>query len=200
MATASKGPIAKRQRSTSKRNGSTGNSRMDAITLLKQDHTKVRGLLSTLAATTERAMEKRKQLLKEIETEIKMHSKLEEELFYPAYKEAVSKANEHIYHESLEEHHLVDIVLLEFKVTTAGSESFGAKAKVLKDLIEHHAEEEETEMFPKARKAMGAEHLRRLGEQMQERRQSLQSTMLTRVAMAAGSTLGKVLHRGKRAA
>src|SRR2546430_10369248 len=55
-----------------------------------------------------RAVNRREALLKEIETEIKIHSKVEEEIFYPAYKEAVRKGDEHLHYEALEEHSLVD--------------------------------------------------------------------------------------------
>jgi len=60
------------------------------------------------------------------------------------------------------------------------SEEFAARAKVLKDLIEHHAEEEETQMFPKARKAMGTAMLRELGEELQQRKQELSAGMSER--------------------
>ena len=68
---------------------------------------------------------------------------------------------------------MVDLVLPEIKETSEGSEEFSAKAKVLKDLVEHHAEEEEDEMFPRARKAMGTARLQELGEQLQERKMQL---------------------------
>src|SRR6185369_5098299 len=119
----------------------------DAISMLTQDHRRVKRLLKQLDATTERATTRRENLFKEIETEIKIHSKVEEEIFYPAYKDAVRKSDEHAYYEALEEHHLVDVVLPEIKSSDVESEQFGAKAKVLLDLLEHHADEEETEMF-----------------------------------------------------
>jgi len=167
----------------------------DAISLLIQDHRKVKRLLRELDKTTEKATTRRKTLFEEIENEITIHSKLEEEIFYPAYKEAGRKSDAHSYYEALEEHHLVDIVLLEMKISTAGSEKFGAKAKVLRDLIEHHAEEEETEMFPKARRAMSNEELRELGRQIQARKEDLQAGLLTRAARSAGSALGAIVSR-----
>ena len=172
----------------------------DALTLLKTDHATVKQLLKRFAATSERATEQRRTLLNQIETEIKAHSRIEEEIFYPAYKEAVRSSDEHIYFESLEEHHLVDVVLAEIKTKGYDSKEFGAKAKVLKDLIEHHAGEEEKEMFPKARKTMEVEQLRELGRRMKARKEGLAAPMLTRVAMTAGRTMGKVFHRNKRAA
>src|SRR5207253_8404578 len=154
--------------------------RLDAISLLTQDHSKVKRLLAARDTTTERAVNRREALLKEIETEIKIHSKVEEEIFYPAYKEAVRKGDDHLYYEALEEHSLVDTVLHAMKSSDAASEEFGAKAKVLKDLIEHHAGEEETEMFPKARKAMGAARLKELGQEMQERKHELSTGLFGR--------------------
>jgi iron-sulfur cluster repair protein YtfE (RIC family) len=141
---------------------------VDAISLLKQDHQKVRQLLKRLVSNgTE-------DLLEEIEDALRVHTQIEEEIFYPAFKEAVeSQKDEHLYYEALEEHHIVDLVIPEIKASTEGSEQFDAKAKVLKDIVEHHAEEEEKEMFPKARKAIGAARLRELGEELQDRKQQL---------------------------
>jgi hemerythrin-like domain-containing protein len=167
---------------------------VDAISLLMADHRKVKGLLTALDNTTEKAIGRRKTLLKEIESEIKIHTAVEEEIFYPAYKDAARKSDQHLYYEALEEHHLVDIVLPEIKSTKVQSEEFGAKAKVLKDLIEHHAAEEETEMFPKARKLMGTEELRKIGKQIRSRKEALQLGVLTRVARTAGVAVGAVMN------
>ena len=184
---------------TSRSRKRPANSRsVDAISLLTQDHRKVKRLLKQLDNTSERATAERQSLLKEIENEIKIHSKIEEQIFYPAYKEAARQSDDHVYYEALEEHHLVDIVLPEMKATDAGSEGFGAKAKVLRDLIEHHAEEEESTMFPKARKALGAERLRELGEQIQSQKEQLQSGLLTRAARTAGSAFGMAMSRNRK--
>jgi hemerythrin-like domain-containing protein len=174
---------------------SSKSSPSDAISLLKEDHVRVKQMLTRLDATTNRAVAEREKLLGQIESEVKVHTQIEEEIFYPAFKEAARSSDQHIYYEAVEEHQLVDIVLPQAKGTDTGSEEFAAKAKVLKDLIEHHAEEEETEMFVKARKVMSATQLRELGERMDTRKQQLQAGLLTRVAQTAGRTLGKVLNR-----
>jgi iron-sulfur cluster repair protein YtfE (RIC family) len=177
-------PATSRKRSTSSRSKSNGRatksrSAADAISLLKQDHQKVRQLLKRLESNgTE-------ELLSEIENELKVHTQIEEEIFYPAFKEAVqSEKEEHLYYEALEEHHVVDMVLPEIKHSSEGSDEFSAKSKVLKDLVEHHAEEEETQMFPKARKAMGAARLRELGEVLKERKQELMRGLAGRTTTA----------------
>jgi hemerythrin-like domain-containing protein len=170
----------------------------DAIALLIKDHRKVRSLLQSLDATTERATSRRESLLDEIRAEVKLHTQLEEEIFYPAYRDAARKSDGHLYYEALEEHHLVDIVLPKLKSTKAATAEFGARAKVLRDLIEHHAEEEETKMFPKARKAMGSARLRAIGKQIQERKQELQSPILTRAARLVGAAVGTVSNKAVR--
>lgn len=78
---------------------------------------------------------------------------------------------------------MVDLVLPEIKDTDPDSDEFGAKAKVLKDLVEHHAEEEETEMFPRARKLMDREELLRLGAEMASAKEA---------AMGNGGVMGKI--------
>jgi hemerythrin-like domain-containing protein len=177
-------------------------ARGDAISLLTQDHREVKRLLNSLDRTTERATSRRESLLKQIEAEIKIHSQLEEEIFYPAYKDAVRKSDGHLYYEALEEHHLVDIVLPALNSTKTDSEEFGAKAKVLKDLIEHHAGEEESEMFPRARKAMGSDQLRELGDRMRARKQELKAGVFTRVTRTASVVFDSVMSKvgGKGAA
>jgi len=142
---------------------------MNAIELLKDDHRTVRALLSELESSTTRAPARRTQLLEEIERELTIHARIEEEIFYPAFKEAGEKRDDDkLYFEALEEHRAVeDLVLPDLKHTDPASDRFGGRAKVLKELIEHHAREEEKEMFPRARKLLGAARLRELGEAME---------------------------------
>jgi hemerythrin superfamily protein len=171
---------------------------VDAISLLKADHARVKKLLKRLSTSSEGAAQQRKALLEEIETELKAHTRVEEELFYPAFKQAAKSADEHLYYEAVEEHHLVDVVLPETKAADVESEQFSAKAKVVQDLVLHHVEEEEGQMFMKARRVMSAAQLRELGEQMQSRKEALQSGLLTRAAQSAGAALGKIVRSARR--
>ena len=141
---------------------------VNAISLLKADHKKVKGLLEQLEATTERRAATRKKLLAQIETELKVHTSIEETIFYPAFRDAVRKKEDReMYFEALEEHHVVKLVLPEIAATDPASEPFGAKAKVLKELVTHHAKEEERDMFPEAKKVLSDEELEALGARMQ---------------------------------
>lgn len=142
----------------------------DAIALLKQDHEKVRTLLGSLEKATGARREK---LLAQIEQELKVHTTIEEEIFYPAFREAAKKKDDQVMvYEALQEHHVVDLVLPEARQGD-NSEDLKAKAKVLKELVEHHADEEEKDMFPRARKAMSREELRDLGDRMAARKKEL---------------------------
>ena len=163
-----------RSRSTARRTSSRTTS-PDALTLLKADHRKVEQLFAQLEKTTERGAGRRTKLVQQIETELKMHMRLEEDIFYPAFREAVTKKDDkEMYFEAREEHHVADMVLRELKGLDPTAETFGAKATVLKELIEHHVEEEEEEMFKKARRHMGMTMLREVGAEMMERKQTLQ--------------------------
>jgi hemerythrin-like domain-containing protein len=97
---------------------------------------------------------------------LKMHTQIEEEIFYPAVRElGISKAEEMV-DEAFEEHHVVDLVLAELPSVDPEDERYEAKITVLSELVKHHVEEEEGEMFPLAEKKLGAERVRELGQQM----------------------------------
>jgi hemerythrin-like domain-containing protein len=141
---------------------------MNAIDLLKADHAKVKDILSQLSDSTERALKKRVELLGKLEMEISIHTRLEEEILYPAFKAAGSKEQDVMYFEAKEEHRTVDsLVLPDLKLTDPGTPEFSGRVKVVKELLEHHIEEEETEMFPQAKKLLGKEKLEELGAQME---------------------------------
>ncbi|MCU0089970.1 hemerythrin domain-containing protein [Pseudomonas koreensis] len=141
---------------------------MNAIDLLQADHQKVKSILSQLSESTERATKKRAELLDKLEMEISIHTKLEEEILYPAFKEAGTKEQDVMYFEAKEEHRTVDsLVLPDLKQTDPGTPEFSGRVKVVKELLEHHIEEEETEMFPQAKKLLGKAKLDELGEQME---------------------------------
>ena len=146
----------------------------DAISLLKADHKKVKALLEALEKTTQRAGKRRVTLLDQIESELTVHTNIEETIFYPAFRDAVKKKEDReMYFEALEEHHVVKLVLPELKATDPSSEPFAAKAKVLKELVTHHAGEEEREMFPAAKRVMEKAELQQLGARMLEKKKKL---------------------------
>jgi hypothetical protein len=138
---------------------------MDAITLLKDDHRRFKKMLEEGEETTERAVKTPKALLERLVADLKAHEKIEEEIFYPALKK-YEKAKE-IVLEGYEEHHVADLILEELRKTDVTDERWGAKFSVLKENLEHHIEEEEEDMFKKARAVLEKAELVELGERMQ---------------------------------
>lgn len=164
---------------------------MNAIELLKQDHQKVLGLFAELRAVPKDAGDQRTELLERIAREVQVHSAIEEEIFYPAFKRVAGEGEKEVmYFEALEEHRAVgELVLPDLMATKPTTDRFSGRAKVLKEMIEHHAREEETDMFPAAEQLLGAQELDRLGQQMLERKAELMDVALE--ALAARSALGK---------
>jgi len=148
---------------------------MDAISLLKDDHKLMRKLLDELESSTARAAKKRVMLLQKIKSNLEAHTSIEEEIFYPAFREAGMKSDDDkMYFEALEEHRAAgDMVLPDLLKTAPASEKFSGRAKVLKELVEHHADEEEKEMFPRARRLLSKAELMELGQRMDERKKEL---------------------------
>jgi hypothetical protein len=144
---------------------------MDAMSLLKEDHEKVKKILGELESTTERGVKTREELFTKVKEELVVHEAIEEEIFYPALKE-YSKTKE-IALEGYEEHHVVDTVMAEIEGVAYDDEKWGAKFKVMKENLEHHIEEEEGEMFKQARQVFDEDELAQLGESMLARKQEL---------------------------
>ena len=144
-------------------------ARPDAIALLKEDHKKVKGLLGDLEKSSMRSCPRAQKLVAQIDKELEIHTAIEEEIFYPAFRDAVrSQDDRKMYYEAKEEHHVVKLVMPEVKEGGMAIEEFAAKCKVLKELVEHHADEEEDEMFPMCEKKLGRDRLHELGERMQQ--------------------------------
>ncbi|HSK92601.1 MAG TPA: hemerythrin domain-containing protein [Candidatus Angelobacter sp.] len=139
---------------------------MNAITLLKDDHDKVKKMLADGEETTERAEVGRTELFAKLKEEMLIHERIEEEIFYPALKEHPNAKE--IVLEGFEEHHVVDEIMGELEATPVTDEQWAAKFKVMKENIEHHIEEEEGEMFDTARQVFSTEELEELGARMLE--------------------------------
>jgi hypothetical protein len=142
---------------------------MDALTLLEDDHAKMRKLLKELETTTERGVKTRTELFSTIKGELTLHEIIEEEIFYPALK-SHPKAEDLVL-EGYEEHHVVDLVMAELEDLPVDDESWGAKAKVMQENVEHHMEEEEGDMFKQARSIFDRQELDELGERMAARKE-----------------------------
>lgn len=147
----------------------------NAIELLKADHDAVRKLLSQLTETSTGSAKTREKLLTQIEKELTLHNRVEEEIFYPAFRDADGSKHKEMYFESKEEHRAVEaLVLPDLKKTKPNSDEFSGRAKVLKELVEHHAEDEEQRMFSQAKECFSESELKELGEKIEKRKKELQ--------------------------
>ena len=136
----------------------------DAIALLQADHRRFEKLLEDGEKSTERAAKGRAELLAALASELTVHEAIEEKVLYPAL-EPHAEAREVVL-ESIEEHHAADTIIRELKAVATDDEKWGAKFKVLKENIAHHIQEEERNMFPKARGVLPREELLALGARM----------------------------------
>jgi hemerythrin superfamily protein len=138
---------------------------MKATDVLKKQHKDVMGLFEEVLEAED--PESRRKLCEAIERELKVHTRIEEEIFYPAVRGLGDEGDEMVL-EALEEHHVVDLVLAELPRVDPEDERFEAKLTVLQELVRHHAKEEEKAMFKTAQQ-LGKNELEELGERLQAR-------------------------------
>ena len=142
---------------------------LDAVALLKADHRKVEGLFAQFEAA--KGDGRKRSLAEQICMELTVHTKIEEDIFYPACE---GKVEEDLLKEAYVEHDGAKVLIAEIEGGNPGDEFYDAKVKVLSEMIEHHVEEEEQRvegMFSQARKA-GLD-MDALGEQMADRKAQL---------------------------
>ena len=148
----------------------------DAIKLLEADHRQVEKWFKEFEATN--GQKTKDKLAEQICTALKVHTQIEEELFYPASREALPSDKEEMVDEAVVEHAAAKNLIAEIEAMDVGEELFDAKVKVLQEMIEHHVEEEEKEYFPAVRKT--EMDLEAIGVQMAQRKEELMGQM-TRV-------------------
>jgi hypothetical protein len=140
----------------------------NAITMLTEDHAKVRKMFKQFERMKEKAEDAEKaELVEQICTELKMHTEIEEQIFYPAAREALEAQD--LLDEAEVEHASAKELISQIEGMRPGDELYDAKVTVLGEYVEHHVKEEEKEMFPKARKARM--DLEMLGERIAEHKE-----------------------------
>lgn len=140
--------------------------RPDAISVLTEDHRAVEKLFRRFEKTTDRALKTRAELAGRMLRELSIHAAIEEQLFYPRLRIQGARLKDEVL-EGLEEHHVVKELLAEIEKMTPQSERYEAKVTVLIENVRHHIEEEEGDMFPRARRALTTAELVDIGEGLQ---------------------------------
>jgi hemerythrin superfamily protein len=139
----------------------------DAIVLLKNDHKEVEKLFKQFEKLGDRAFTSKRKVVDQIIEELSVHAAIEEQYFYPAVRDKAEDIEDEVL-EGLEEHHIVKWTLSELKDLDPENERFDAKVTVLIEMVRHHVEEEEGEMFPAVRQAIGRKALVELGDVMEK--------------------------------
>lgn len=134
---------------------------MDATKFLEHQHREVEKLFKQLGAKKTTAAEKR-DLVKELAHKLLAHMVVEQTIFYPA----VFSADPDAIHEAYEEHHIARGQIMRALDADFSDDADDAKVKALQELIDHHVEEEEKELFPRVRKQVDDAKLNALGASM----------------------------------
>ena len=163
---------------------------MKATTLLKNDHSAVKKLLTAFGHTTARAAQQRQELVDQIAQELEIHSAIEEEIFYPAVKSV--RGGQSLVSEAKAEHKKVDSLVAEAQGMSMDTDEVMEKVEELRDAVIHHATEEEREMFPLAEDGLGEQQLEELGEQLAARKKELLTSRLQKAKRAVKKALRNI--------
>jgi hemerythrin superfamily protein len=151
----------------------------DACSLLDTDHRKVKKMFGDYEALTQSrsasADQKKRDLAREICMELTVHAQVEEEIFYPALRDAIKETD--LLDEAEVEHGTAKDLIAQLEGATEADEKFDAKVKVLGEYIDHHVKEERNEIFVKARAAKGLD-LVAMRELLAARKQELMEELL----------------------
>jgi len=156
-----------RSRSTTAPAGRGRRNESEPVTMLRSDHERVKDLFRQFESADGG---ERSRLFEEISRELQVHTKLEEEIFYPAVKRLPTDDAKEMVNESVEEHNIVDFVLESMQRLSPDDETFEAKFSTLRENVEHHIEEEEKQLF---KIAGSIEDPEALGERMRQRKEQL---------------------------
>ena len=156
------------QRKTASKSASRGQSQ-DALALLRADHQLVQELFDKFEKA--RTDQQKATLAAQICAELTVHAQIEEEIFYPAVREAID--DEDLMDEAEVEHASAKDLIAQIENSEPGGEQFDAKVTVLGEYVKHHVKEEQSEMFPKIRKA--DLDLKELGASISARKAELQA-------------------------
>lgn len=145
------------------------------LQILKKDHQEVKGILKQLEESKEPSMKKREDLFRKLTEELVPHMKAEEKTFYQPLMEKEESREEAM--KGWEEHHIAEMVFKELQKMPKGEDQWGAKMSVFKELVEHHIQEEESQVWKSAEKALDADEIQDIMEQFEQEKQEIKNTL-----------------------
>jgi hemerythrin superfamily protein len=147
----------------------------DAIKLLKEDHDEVEALFAQYERQKKKNGDQRGDLIQKICAALTVHAQIEEDIFYPAARDALEEGGDELLDEAEVEHSTIKSLVEQLEAMTPGDQLCDAKVKVLSEYVKHHVKEEEGEIFPKIKKT--DLDLDELGTEMAERKAELMADM-----------------------
>ncbi|RJQ65502.1 MAG: hemerythrin domain-containing protein [Desulfobacteraceae bacterium] len=136
---------------------------------LEKDHEEVKAILEKLESASDGAVKTKEDLFLKLKQELIPHMKGEEKHFYPALNS--KKEVKELSMQAIEEHHVAETVLKELEKLPKSAENWSAKVQVFKEIVEHHIEEEEEEVFEAAEDALDEEDLDRIMTSFEEEKE-----------------------------
>lgn len=162
---------------------------MDAVSMLREDHRKVKELFQQFEEATDTST--KREIAKQAIKELKVHAALEEELFYPAVRREIDE--EEKIDEAVEEHHVAKLLIAELSKMKPSDNHFDAKFKVLAENVKHHIQEEEGEVIPEVEGEIDSDAL---GQKMAQRKETLEGRM-NGMSSGRGSKKSSTSRRGR---
>jgi hemerythrin superfamily protein len=161
---------ASKKTAVSKKAAKTPAKKLDAIGLLKEDHKRVKKMFKDFEKMKEKAGEAEKQaLVSQICRELSMHAQIEEEIFYPAARKAID--DQDLLDEATVEHASAKDLIAQLQSMSPSDALYDAKVTVLGEYVDHHVQEEEGELFKKAKKAKM--DMEKLGKKLGARKRAI---------------------------
>jgi hemerythrin-like domain-containing protein len=146
---------------------------MHALDLLIADHNRCRGMFARFKAAQENDdVETMSSVALEVIRELEVHMALEEQIFYPAVRDANEEISDTV-DEGEQEHHVAKLLMAELKELPDGDATWVAKMTVLRESVEHHIDEEEDDLFPPLRHRIPTEVWERVAEQFERLKEEL---------------------------
>jgi hemerythrin-like domain-containing protein len=145
------------------------------ISALEKDHEEVQGILKKLQETSKTAVKSKEDLFMKLKQELVPHMKGEEKHFYPLLMK--KKEGKELGMEAIEEHHVAEMMLKELDSLPKDAENWNAKVKVFSEIVQHHIEEEEEEVFEKAEDLLNDDELNKIMSSFTKEKENIRKKM-----------------------
>jgi hemerythrin-like domain-containing protein len=143
--------------------------------MIEKDHEEVKEIIEKIEESSSGAVKSREKMFMQLKEELLPHMKAEEKTLYPALKEQKESRMQAL--EALEEHHVAELVFKELESMPKSEDTWMAKLKVFKELLEHHIEEEEDQVFKMAQETLESDKMSQIMEAFQQEKEKVKKQL-----------------------